>query len=211
MTERNKNILLGVLIVGIVSMTIAYAALSSSLNINGSASVQNISESWNIHFAHIDNTANEVKTYGYATAVDSITLDNTTVTVPNVTLKAPGDKVEYIFKVVNEGDITGYINVLNNIGIGTITYAADETLTPAQRTSFQNDIQVTLTYNDASKTALAYNDTLEKNDEAELILTIRYVNRETEQVMPSENVTFTGISATITYGQDRTRHHLHHK
>ena len=203
MTERNKNILLAVLIVGVVSMTIAFAALSSNLNINGSASVQNLNESWNIHFAHISNTANEVKTYGYASADSSITVENTTVTVPEVTFKAPGDKVEYLFKVVNVGDITGYINVLNNIGIGTITYGAGETLTPEQKTAFQNDIQVTLTYNNPVE-ALQYNDTLAKGDEKELILTIQYVNRDSAQVLPTKDVTFTGISASIIYGQDRT-------
>jgi len=64
MNERKKNILLAVLVVGIISMTVAYAALSTTLNINGSASVQNIDQSWNIHFAHITNTNNEVVTHG---------------------------------------------------------------------------------------------------------------------------------------------------
>jgi len=202
MTERNKNILLAVLIVGVISMTVAFAALSQNLNINGSASVQNLNESWNIHFAHISNTANEVKTYGYASADSSITVENTTVTVPEVTLKAPGDKVEYLFKVVNEGDITGYINVLNNIGFGTITYDKDETLTQEQKSAFQNDIHVTLTYSNGN--ALAYNDVLLKGDESELLLTIEYINRDSAQVLPTKDVTFTGISASITYGQDRT-------
>ncbi|MBQ9181047.1 MAG: hypothetical protein IJ134_00165, partial [Bacilli bacterium] len=126
------------------------------------------------------------------------------VTVPHVTLKAPGDKVEYRFKVVNEGEITGYINELTNIGIGTITYGAGETLTAEQKTSFQNDIQVTLTYNDQLKTRLAYNDELKQNEEKELILTIQYIKRETEQVLPTSDVTFTNITASITYGQDET-------
>ncbi|MBQ9181960.1 MAG: hypothetical protein IJ134_04950, partial [Bacilli bacterium] len=108
------------------------------------------------------------------------------------------------FKVVNEGEITGYINELTNIGIGTITYGAGETLTAEQKTSFQNDIQVTLTYNDQSKTRLAYNDALAKNEEKELILTIQYVRRESEQVLPTSDVTFTNITASITYGQDTT-------
>ena len=206
MTEKRKNNLLGILVLGINSMTVAFASLSSTLNINGRAKVQNIDSSWNIHFAHIDNTANEIKTYEYATTTGTLDLSNsdTTVTVPHVTLKAPGDKVEYIFKVVNEGDITGYINVINNIGIGTITYGAGETLTSEQKTAFQNDIQVTLTYNDNQKTALSYNDYLEKDDEKELILTIQYVKRETTQVLPTTDVTFTNITASITYGQDET-------
>ena len=187
-------------------MTVVFAALSQNLNINGRAKVQNLDSSWNIHFAHISDTANEVKNYEYATTTGTLDLSNndTTVTVPHVTLKAPGDKVEYRFKVVNEGEITGYINELTNIGIGTITYGAGETLTAEQKTSFQNDIQVTLTYNDQSKTRLAYNDELEQNQEKELILTIQYIKRETEQVLPTSDVTFTNITASITYGQDRT-------
>ena len=39
MSNKNKNILLGVLIVGIISMTVAFAALSTRLNINGTAKV----------------------------------------------------------------------------------------------------------------------------------------------------------------------------
>ena len=39
MKERTKNILIAVLIVGLVSMTVAYAALTQGLNINASAKV----------------------------------------------------------------------------------------------------------------------------------------------------------------------------
>ena len=84
MNEKKKTILLAVLAVGVISMTIVYAALSSTLNINGSAKVQNIDSSWNIHFAHITNTQDEVKTYEYATTTGTLDLsnNNTTVTVP---------------------------------------------------------------------------------------------------------------------------------
>ncbi|MBQ8892003.1 MAG: hypothetical protein IJ068_03975, partial [Bacilli bacterium] len=40
--------------------------------------------------------------------------------------------------------------------------------------------------------------------EKELILTIQYIKRETEQVLPTNDVTFTNITASITYGQDET-------
>lgn len=48
MSNKTKNILLGVLIVGVISMTIAFAALSTRLNINGEANVS--ATSWNVHF-----------------------------------------------------------------------------------------------------------------------------------------------------------------
>ena len=131
MNSRTKNILIGVLLVGIISMTIVYAALSQQLNISGSAKVQSKSQSWNIHFQHITNTANEVQVDQYATVQSSsisLTDTNTTATLPTVTFKAPGDKVTYLFDVINEGDITGYINVINDISIpdvsGAETYKA---------------------------------------------------------------------------------------
>ena len=48
MDNRKKNILLGLLIVGIISMTIAFAALTTRLSLNGTANVA--ATSWNIHF-----------------------------------------------------------------------------------------------------------------------------------------------------------------
>ena len=97
MNEKTKNILLGVLIVGIISMTVAYASLTQNLRINSSVKVQENSTSWNIHFKHLADTANEVK---------------------------------------------------------------------------------------------------------ELVLTIEYVKKDTNQVLPSKNVTFSNITAGITYGQE---------
>ena len=50
MKERTKNILIAVLIVGLVSMTVAYAALTQVLNINASAKVLSKSTTWNVRF-----------------------------------------------------------------------------------------------------------------------------------------------------------------
>ena len=48
LSERNKNILLGVLVVGVIGMTVAFAALTSRIKLNGTA---NVAETrWNIHF-----------------------------------------------------------------------------------------------------------------------------------------------------------------
>ena len=203
MNEKTKNILIGVLIVGIVAMTVAYAALSQTLNINGSARVQGKDDSWNIHFKHITNVANEVVTHEYASAASnsiSLTETNTVATMPAVTLKAPGDYVEFKFNVINEGDITGYINTLNNISMGTPIYGAGEDLTPEEKTAFESAITATLTY--ADTTALALNDSIAKNEEKELLLVIKYNNTAATQKLPKVAVTFNNITASITYGQD---------
>lgn len=124
MSEKSKNILLGVLIVGLVSMTVAYAALSTSLSIRGTANVD--ATNWDIHFTNVhDATTNgegsntlsqgSGKNEGSITAWGS--LDQTQLTGENTTavgtlingltinLKKPGDWVKVNFDIVNTGTI----------------------------------------------------------------------------------------------------------
>ena len=103
MSDKSKNILLGVLIVGLVSMTVAYAALSTSLNISGTATVA--ATTWNVRIedwaaASSGNTATDIN--------PGSTSDSTNVTkIENfsATLNKPGDTVTYNFKIANRGTI----------------------------------------------------------------------------------------------------------
>ena len=113
MDNRKRNILLGVLIVGVISMTVAFAALSTTLNISGTASLP--TTKWDIHFAngqdntpqtHLDGKTNKGKITGLQFAATSIT--NFTAT-----LYQPNDEVVYNFDIVNEGTIDGQLDNFN--------------------------------------------------------------------------------------------------
>lgn len=203
MTEKTKNVLLGVLIVGLVSMTVAYAALTQTLNINGSATVQNLSSSWRVRFKAL-TSGTAITPEQYATLADgaalSFTEDSTIVTLPNVTLKAPGDKVTFRWTIENSGDINAIITGVTPISKGSATYAADETLTAEQRTAFENDIRVTFTYEDG--TAIAQGNKLAAKNSVDVKAVVEYVKTEATQTLPARNVQFSGITAAITYGQD---------
>ena len=115
MNTRNKNILLGVLIVGVLSMTVAFAALSTRLNIGGTTQVA--STTWNIHFDNWDDDTESTvqnefgtqqNTAVYPSAADltkSLAPNITKVEGINVTLKQPNDYVRYTFEIVNDGTI----------------------------------------------------------------------------------------------------------
>ena len=108
MSEKSKNILLGVLIVGLVSMTVAYAALSTSLTINGTANVA--ATKWDIHFANVAVDSTETTT---GLVYDLGTLDNHAATTGTgtlingltVQLNKPGDKLVVNFDIENAGTI----------------------------------------------------------------------------------------------------------
>ena len=115
MSEKSKNILLGVLIVGLVSMTVAYAALSTSLQINGTANVA--ATTWDIHFANVqvdknnttgasENSNGVITTMGTLdNAIDNSRATGTAFSGLLVELAKPGDKATITFDIVNAGTI----------------------------------------------------------------------------------------------------------
>ncbi len=201
MNSKTKKILIVVLLVGIISITIAYAVLSQTLNISGSAQLQNRSASWNIHFTPI-TSGTAIDSHGYASVANNASIDlsnpNTTATLPEVTLNAPGDYVDFYFDVINEGDVTGYLNIINNINIPSPSYANKETLTSEQRTALEAAITGTIT--DSNGNELTLNSSLAKN--ARLNLRVRISFDSNASILPSQNVTFSDITASLVYGQD---------
>ena len=128
MDNKKRNILLGVLIVGVISMTVAFAALSTNLSINGTASLP--ATSWNIHFANgVDNTsgthANGKTNRGTITGLQFAA---TSISNFTATLYQPNDEVVYNFDIVNEGTIDGQLDnftktlTCNSASCDMITY-----------------------------------------------------------------------------------------
>ena len=203
MSEKTKNVLLAVLIVGLVSMTVAYAALSQTLNINGSAQVAG-SSNWNIHFDTAASGKQAITTSGYASVGSgTIQVTPTLVTTPLVTLKAPGDSVEFRFTIENEGQIAGLLTNYSTISLGTFTYTGNDATNTALKTELEGDIHVSLTYDDNNKTAITANsDTIAVGATKDLVLTIWYEKDENnEQHLPENVVSIPNISASMTYTQ----------
>ena len=128
MDNKKRNILLGVLIVGVISMTVAFAALSTTLSINGTASLP--ATSWNIHFDNgVDNTsgthANGKVNKGTITGLQFAA---TSISNFTATLYQPNDEVVYNFDIVNEGTIDGQLDnftktlTCNSASCDMITY-----------------------------------------------------------------------------------------
>ena len=97
--ERKVKVLsLAALVVAVLGLTVAFAALSQTLTINGTASV-NASE-WDIHFANLSDATIE----GAATTTKPV-LSGTSISGYAVTLTKPGDSVTYEFDIVNGGSV----------------------------------------------------------------------------------------------------------
>lgn len=95
-------VVLSVVVISLLCLTIVYAALSTTLNINGNAEVT--AASWDIHFDNIQVNPGSVD----ATTEPKIT-DSRTVNF-DVGLKEPGDYYKFTVDIVNEGTIDAMID-----------------------------------------------------------------------------------------------------
>ena len=200
MDTKKKNILLGVLIVGVVAMTVAFAALSTNLRINGSANVA--ATSWNIHFYNWQKVDLAQGTTGHTNTASSpavnqlSTSDSTNITKVegvNVTLNQPGDIAKYTFEIVNDGSITAR---LSNF---------EANLTPSSNV-IGYEVKC-FESNTRTGTEVEYNSTLAPNGIAYCYLQVEY-NDVTNSHTPGTTQTYTqsavntSLSATWTWIQD---------
>lgn len=103
--SHNRKILyivLSVVMLSVLTLTIVYAALSTTLNINGTAEVT--SASWDIHFANIKINQGSVEATTSPTIINSRTINFV------VGLKEPGDYYKFTVDIVNNGTIDAMID-----------------------------------------------------------------------------------------------------
>lgn len=190
--ERKVKVLSVVaLIVAVLGLTVAFASLSQTLTINGSATVD--TATWDIHFA---NLSEPTKT-GDADVTTAPTIDSKGTTIGDYALKLtkPGDSVTYTFDVENKGTIDAKITNLVKAAKPTCTGTGEAATNDAK--IICDGLTYTLTYTSDGK-AVAQNDTLKKNETKNLTLKLAFESDS----LPANDVSISDLGITITYGQD---------
>ena len=91
MSNKVQNVLLGVLAVGLIGITVAYAALTQQLKIEGTAKVE--ASTWDIHFETLEGAKTGYATLATDASKLAIQSDTTSMSGNLGTLKAPGDTI----------------------------------------------------------------------------------------------------------------------
>ena len=191
--KNNTKFIYGVValafLLSVAGISIGFAAMSSTLTINGQAEV--VPASWKIKFKDLSSATIE----GDAEVVTApqITSD-THIGNYDVKLSKPGDSVTYTFKVANEGTIDAE---LSSYTFATPTITGTGASAAADAEIVTNNLVYTLTYNDG--TAIQVNDELAKESNKTLKLTVAYDSNAT--ALPANEVDITGMDVTFTYSQ----------
>lgn len=172
----NKPLLYFVFFV-FASVTVGYAALSTTLSITGKGTLSK--NSWDIHFENlviVDNGASVVTT--------APTIDSTKTKVSfNITLSKPGDTYEFTVDAVNKGTIDAMLS-----GFSATSLTTDQ----------QKYLTYTVTYGDGA--TISTKDYLKKGTSETIRVRVRFKDDLTATDLPSSAETL-NLTATFVYVQ----------
>ncbi len=167
--RRTKALVIVVLLVVIAGLTVAFAALSATLNINGTAYLD--AAKWGIRF---ENLSSPTK-IGSATTTGTAKIEESKaaeITGMNVSLSIPGDKIVYTVDLVNKGTINAKID---NI----------------EKTVLTSEQQRYLTFKVTDKDGyeIKQGDILEKGETKKITITIEFIKDLTKEDLPKQTST----------------------
>ena len=168
--ERSvKLLIISILFMLIAGLTVAFAALSTTLNINGTAYLD--AAKWGIRF---ENLSSPTK-IGSANVTGTAKIEETKsaeITGMNVGLSIPGDKVVYTVDLVNKGTINAKID---NI----------------EKTVLTEEQQRYLTFKVTDKNGyeIKQGDILEKGETKKITITIEFIKDLTKEDLPKQTST----------------------
>ncbi len=167
--RRTKALVVVVLLIVIAGLTVAFAALSTTLNINGTAYLD--AAKWGIKF---ENLSEPVKV-GTVTTTGTAKIEETKsaeINGINVSLSTPGDKVVYTVDLVNEGTINAKIDKIEKIKL----------------TSGQQKY-LTFKVTDKDGREVSEGDILSAGETRSLTITIEFIKDLTKEDLPASTST----------------------
>ena len=193
MNNKIQNIVLGVLAVGLIGITVAYASLSQNLTINGTAKVA--AATWDVHFEGM----NAGTATGYATlpTTGKLAASGTSVSGNIGTLKAPGDTITYTFNVKNAGSINAKISSITAPKLTCAPVASGGSQAVANNVCA--NLTYTIEYTSESPKTIAVGNTLTAG--ASKNITLKIVNSSAATTLASEDIAVTASPMIINYVQ----------
>ena len=167
--RRTKALVIVVMLIVVAGLTVAFASLSSVLNINGTAYLD--AAKWGIRFENLSSPTR----VGKATTTGTAKIEETKaaeITDMNVSLSIPGDKIVYTVNLVNKGTINAKIDKI-------------------EKTQLTSEQQKYLTFKvtDSNGYEIKQGDILEKGETKKITITIEFIKDLTKEDLPASTST----------------------
>ncbi|MCR4581213.1 MAG: DUF11 domain-containing protein [Bacilli bacterium] len=174
------------LFIAVVGISVGFAAMSTSLEIAGTAKV--VPATWDIKFTANTFSANGTGAYKTLTP----TMTNTAFTGYDVVVTKPGDKGTYTITVKNNGTIDAKVSTVSLGDALNVTAASSE-----DEAIIRANIDYTVTWADGSQ--ITAGNELAAGESKDILITVQYDGDATQ--LPSGNATITGRDLTVLFVQ----------
>ena len=216
--RKIKVLSLCALLVAVLGLTVAFAALSQTLTINGSATVN--TASWDVHFENLEKNTNGAGSFN-----GEPTISETSITNINAVITKPEDLAEFDVDIVNKGSINAKVSSVNISKLCTLKSSVescdwdnDGTVTQTDIDKVNDNISFVMAYygDDDNGKIVKVGDVLKSQQTKKISVIIAYgkiieengsylkdgyTNVEDATELPKRNLKFNDLSITITYEQ----------
>lgn len=188
--RNNMNIIILTLVISLGCLTLAYAVLSTSLNINFGNVTQN-ALTWDVGFEEGTITGISAGTSETGRSCGTAAVTATTVTLGTTSLSKPGDKCTYPLKIKNNGGIAATLTSIASKNPASIS------CTEGESSMVCGNITYKLTSDNDGTTALPINTTIDIDGETTAYLVVSYTGNS----LNSSSATQTNGGFVVTYSQ----------
>lgn len=189
--RKALTIAFAIAMVSVLGIVVAYATLSTTLNISFS-SVSQEALSWNVGFQGTSATATAYGTSSTGRECGNATITSNSVSVGSTKLSKPGDKCTYTLTIKNSGGIAAKLSSITPTASSSTTCS-----TLSGPTMVCGKITYKLTSDSGGNNAIASNTTLEKGASTTVYLVASY----TDSGLNSTTVTQSGGKFVLNYAQ----------
>lgn len=198
-----KTLVIAALVISVVAIGVGFAAFSTTLQINGTATVNTDGKTWNVFFESIEKTA--LSSTGVDSTVPTITNgtvgENTTnaaISTISAAFTAPGQKLQYRITVKNAGTYDATLTAADLVT--TLTATGTGATAETDATNVKN--HSTFTFTKADGTAVNVGtDTILAGQSQEYLYTLEYEDFTNASELPQGQVTLTVPQITLTFSQ----------
>ena len=187
------------LFVTVIGGFVVYAALSSQLEIKGSADF--VPESWLVQFKASSLSA--VSLAGGAIEDETPTLSDTLIEDFKIILTQPGSSATYTFDIENKGTLDAKLTTYS-LGVPSCTGTVPTAVVDEGIVCNPTFLTYTLTYvsgdipsGKIAGNAVSLNDTLDAGDTVKVQLKLEYSSAASQ--IPTNTVAITGLDTTLIY------------
>ena len=187
--RKTRTLVLAALLVVVFGVSIAYASMSTTLRINGTATMD--TSKWKVRFLNLSDASIE----GDADVLEDPELSDTVIETFSVKLTKPGDYVTYTFDVTNESEdmdaIIGTFSKPSPTCTGTGTKQAED------EEIVCGNLVYTLKYT-SNNEQVKKDDTLAAGETKNLTLVVGYDGES----LPTNDVEISDLNIAIIYKQN---------